>query len=161
MSDPREDRRSTEKLAAKVLRDPTLYPDEFKAWLPRWLATNVNFQLAPTQLPLVEPWRAVGGTGNAAFAGTWVNFGGTNATAAYYKDPFGLVHLKGTVKTGVIGTTIFTLPAGYHPQEAEIFAVASNGAFGVVTVNPDGTVVASAGSATYVSLAGITFRAFT
>lgn len=155
-----EDRRSREKLVQKVLGDPTLYTDEFKAWLPRWLATNVNFQVATTQLPTVEAQKLVGATGNAAFVNGWVNFGGTNASASYYKDPFGRVKLKGTVKSGTIGVTIFTLPAGYRPQEAEIFGVASNGAFGVVTVNPDGTVVASSGSNVYVSLAGISFRAF-
>lgn len=147
-------------LVEKVLSSPELFPDEFKSWMPKWLNTNPNFSITTTQLPQVEERNFVGGTGNAVFAGTWVNFGGTNESAQYYKDPFGRVYLGGVVKAGTIGTTIFTLPAGYRPEEAKIFAVASNGAFGICTVNPDGTVVASSGSATYFSLSGISFRAF-
>lgn len=161
VQDLKADRASTSKLVSKVLRDPTLYPDEFKSWLPRWLFNNVNFTIAQGQLPAVESQRAVGGTGNAAFQNGWVNFGGSNASASYYKDPFGIVHLKGTVKSGTINTVVFTLPAGYRPQEAEIFAVSNNGAFGLVTVQPDGTVNHSGGgSNVYLTLSGITFRAF-
>ena len=52
------------------------------------------------------------------------------------------------------------LPGGYRPQYAMIYAVASNGALGIVTVNPDGTVVCNSGSNVYFSLSGITFRQF-
>lgn len=155
-----EDRRSSQKLVEKVLRDPTLYPDEFLSWLPRWLQTNVNFQLATSQLPSVESWRLVGASGNAVFENSWVNYGGTNAAAAYYKDPFGRVHLKGLVKSGALNTTIFTLPTGYRPQEVEHFSVVANGAFGQVVVQPDGTVQQQVGSNGYVSLASISYRAF-
>lgn len=159
--DLKTDRAARSSLVERVLSDPDLYPDEFKAWLPRWLARNVNFDLDATQLPAVETRKKVGDTGNAAFAGTWVNFGGTNQSAQYYKDPWGRVCLGGIVKLGVIGTVIFTLPAGYRPEEACVFAVASNGALGICTVNPDGTVVATSGSNVYFSLSGISFRAFT
>lgn len=151
---------SLRNLAQRVLARPELFPDEFKAWLPRWLGTNVNFQVAQTQLPTVETRKRVGDTGNAVFANSWVNFGGTNESAQYYKDPFGRVYLGGVVKSGTVGLTIFTLPAGYRPEEAKIYAVASNGVFGVCTVNPDGTVVASAGSNVYFSLSGISFRQY-
>lgn len=148
-------------LASRVLSRPELLPDEFKSWLPRWLATNVNFQIAQTQLPLVEPQKLVGGTGNAPFANGWVNFGGTNASASYYKDPFGRVFLKGTVKSGTLNSVVFTIPPGYRPQEAEVFAVYCNGAIGFVTVNPDGTVLQTGGgSNASLTLSGITYRAF-
>lgn len=159
--DLKTDRASRASLVDRVLSDADLYPDEFKAWLPRWLARNVNFTVDQTQLPSVEDRNLVGGTGNAAFSGSWVNFGGTNESAQYYKDPWGRVFLGGVVKSGTIGTTIFILPPGYRPEEAKIFAVASNGAFGICTVNPSGSVVATAGSNIYFSLSGISFRAFT
>lgn len=156
-----QDRRGNEKLAQKVLSDPTLYPDEFKAWLPRWMQTNVNFQLAQSQLPTVESPRLVGSTGNAQFQNGWVNFGGANASASYYKDPFGIVHVKGTVKSGTLNATIFTLPPGYRPQEDEIFSAVQNGLFVPIVVHPDGTVVPFANTTNvYVTISGITFRAF-
>jgi hypothetical protein len=152
--------RSQEQQVKDLLKDPSLFPDEFKAWLPRWLYNNVNFTITSQQLPRIENPHVVGATGEVAFQNAWVNFGGSNATCSYYKDAFGRVWLKGTVKTGTIGNTIFTLPSGYRPAEAELFAVASNGAFGIATVNPDGTVVASAGSNVYFTLSGISFRQF-
>lgn len=151
---------STASLTAKVLAHPEFFPDEFKSWLPRFLNTNVNLLLSALQLPAVQARQLVGATGAAQFANSWVNFGGTNESAQYYKDPWGRVFIGGIVKSGTITASIFTLPAGYRPEEAKIYAVASNGVFGVCTVNPDGTVVASAGNNTYFSLSGISFRAF-
>lgn len=151
-------------LVARVLGRPELYPDEFKAWLPRWLAQNVNLVLSAQNLPLVETRKLVGGTGNAAFSNSWVNFGGSNESAQYYKDYLGRVFLGGVVKDGTVNPgstgTIFTLPVGYRPEQAKIYAVPSNGAFGLCTVNPDGSVVASVGNNTYFSLSGISFRAY-
>lgn len=147
-------------MVERVLGDPSLYPDEFKSWITRWLFGNVNFTVTSGQLPDIEDPHLVGGTNEIPFAGTWTNFGGTNESAQYWKDYTGIVHLGGIVKSGTIGTTIFTLPAGYRPKEAKIYGVSSNNLFGVCTVNPDGTVVATAGSATYFSLSGITFRQY-
>ena len=150
----------TAALVERVLGEPSLYPDEFQSWLTRFLYGNVNFTITQLQLPPVEKPHLVGASGEIPFQNSWVNFGGTNASASYYKDPFGRVYLKGTIKTGASGTTAFTLPAGYRPQEAEIFPVVANGAFGLVTVNPDGTVSITTGSSTYTTLSGISFRAF-
>lgn len=147
-------------LIERVLGDPSLFPDEFKAWIVRWLYGNVNFEIVQDQLPPVEASHLVGVSGEVAFDGTWVNFGGSNEPARYWKDYTEIVHLGGIVKSGAIGTTIFTLPAGYRPQYAMIYPVSSNNLFGVLTVNPDGTVVATAGSATYFSLSGVTFRQY-
>ena len=151
----------TASLVQRCLGDPSLYPDEFKSWIARWLYGNINFTVTQGQLPPVERPHIVGASGEVAFQNSWVNFGGTNASLSYYKDSLGIVHLKGTVKSGTVGTTIFTLPAGYRPQEAEIFVCSNNGAFGLTTVNPDGTVVQSGGASNvYHTLSGITFRQF-
>ena len=143
-----------------LLKDPSLFPDEFKTWLPRGLYNNVNFSVVAGQLPRVESQHLVGSNNDIQFAGAWVNFGGTNEPANYYKDAFGRVWIGGVVKSGVVPSTIFTLPSGYRPQYAMIFAVVSNNLFGIVTINPDGTVVANTGNNTYFSLSGISFRQF-
>ena len=102
----------------------------------------------------VEAWQA------PALLNGWTNFGGIHATAGYWKDPHGVVHLRGLVSAGVIGAAIFTLPAGYRPAQYEIFGAISNGALGRCDVDyATGNVVAAAGSNVYVSLAGVTFRA--
>jgi len=153
--------RSNSALADKVLADPSIFPDEFTAWIPRWIMQNVNFKVSAGQLPTLEAVKVIGsGNGQPAFQNSWVAFGTSDAIPGFYKDAWGNVYLQGTLKSGTVGTTMFTLPAGYRPQRIVIFPVASNAAFGVCVVNVDGTVVASAGSNTYFSLAGIVFRAF-
>lgn len=153
--------KTSEGLVNRVLSDPALFPDTFTAWLPKVLYGNVNFKVLKAQLPSIESHHLVGNSGEVAFNGAWVNFGGQNEPARYWIDYMGIVHLGGIVKTGVIGTTIFTLPAGYRPQYTPMtYAVASNGAFGVCQVNADGTVVAAVGNNTYFSLSGITFRQY-
>ena len=90
----------------------------------------------------------------------WVNFGGTFANAAYWKDQYGVVHLRGSVRAGAIGSDIFVLPAtgNYRPSADLVFAVPSNSAFGSVTVKANGSVTPLIGSNAIFSLDGITFR---
>lgn len=146
-------------LAAKVLARPELYPDEFKAWLPRFINQSVNLSLSISQLPAVEAMRVVGAQGQPAFQNGWVNFGGVDAVCSFYKDPWGIVHVKGTIKSGTASSIVFTLPAGYRPQHTEFFAIVANGAFGYCTVTPAGDVTV-VGSTTYTTISGITFRAY-
>lgn len=122
----------------------------------------------------IESWHEVGQTGEPAFQNGWQNLGDSRtATAAFYKDPWGVVHLKGTVKSGTNGTTIFTLPCGYGPDKDQNFAVVSYGAntsnvgiLDVAFLTPscdDGSyraeVRAAQSSATAFSLNDVTFRA--
>lgn len=93
-----------------------------------------------------------------ALTNGWVNFGLGFGDAGYYKDPAGVVHLRGLVSSGS-GLPIFNLPVGYRPYAGCLFAVVANGAFGRVDVNSSGDVALVTGSNTYVSLEGITFRA--
>lgn len=113
-----------------------------------------------------EPWVDVdaggtmpNGTSVPAFLNSWVNFGGSTTACAFRIDRNGVVHLKGTVKSGTVGsgTPIFTLPAGYRPPEEHSRAVDSNNAFGRVIVTTGGDVALVAGSNTYTSLDGISF----
>jgi hypothetical protein len=99
----------------------------------------------------------------------WENVGGSWASVGFYKDPYGVVHLKGTAKAIVpIGscTVIFYLPSGYAPSGGiKLYSVPKNGAYGgatgVVTVDGASQVAACGGYAVNdtVSLDGITFRA--
>lgn len=98
-------------------------------------------------------------TAAVSFTNSWTDFGAPFETAGYYKDSASVVHLKGVIKSGVIGSSAFTLPAGFRPANTEIFAVVSNGALGRLDVLNDGTVVPVAGSNAYFSLSGASFRA--
>ena len=64
----------------------------------------------------VEEWHEIGDTNEPAFENSWANAGGAYEPAAFYKDPFGRVHLKGRIGTGTAATTAFTLPTGYRPN---------------------------------------------
>lgn len=88
----------------------------------------------------------------------WINFGSPQSTAAYYKDDFGIVHLKGVLKSGSIGFSLFNLPVGYRPSEYINFAVISNNAIGKVAITPTGDVNSSVGSNANFPIDGIAFR---
>jgi len=108
----------------------------------------------------IEVWHEVGATSEPAFTNSWVNLGGGSATAAFKKDVGGNVHIKGLVKSGVVGagTPIFTLPAGYRPGATLIFAVVTNpNTIGVVNVLTTGAVEVAAGSNVAVTI-NITFN---
>lgn len=72
------------------------------------------------------------------------------------------VELRGTIvnqtpeETGGGGTVVFTLPEGYRPPADKAFRVESQRGPTVVTVKPDGTVVADATDG-WVSLNGISY----
>jgi hypothetical protein len=119
---------------------------------------------SPT-LPPPEAFHEVGSVGQPAFENGWVNYGPTlYETTAFYKDPLGVVHLKGTVENG--NTTIFTLPVGYRPAKSQFFPTVASNAFGDVLVRglteggAAGQVHFNAGNPSlFVSLSGISFRA--
>ena len=92
----------------------------------------------------------------------WVNFGTGNVAASFYKDEFGVVHLRGLIKDGTTtaNTTLFTLPVGYRPLLANYFVTADIDGFARLYVTDTG-VVAVAGNAIngYLSLNQISFKA--
>ena len=120
----------------------------------------------------VEAWREVGASNQPAFTNGWTNFGDDHSTAAFYKDPWGVVHLKGVVQGGTVAHnpsgSVFTLPCGYGPSKDEVHSVLSNDTAGRVSIffGPCGSgqysaqvVAAPPSNAAWVSLDGITFRA--
>ncbi len=146
--------------------------------------TNLNADKLDNKDWRLEAWHEVGTAGEPQFGDgvsgascLWSNWdsGFNHNSAAFYKDQFGVVHLKGLVKAkdGSVGQcvavegdlTIFQLPAGYRPARREVHVAISNEQLGRVDIDWDGTV--SAGVATpntvanakgWLSLDGITFR---
>lgn len=93
---------------------------------------------------------------------SWVNWA-SGTQAGYFKDAFGIVHLRGLVKDGTIGQAIFQLPVGYRPAAyVEVHAVSShdgaNELSGRCDIELGGNVIAQTGGNYYFSLDGITFR---
>lgn len=93
------------------------------------------------------------------FENAWVAFGGGFGPPSYMRDMVGIVHLRGIAKSGTVGTNIFILPVGFRPGFTEQFSVASNHAFGELTIYPTGAVVLATGSNVWASLAGVSFLA--
>ena len=106
----------------------------------------------------VEEWREVGATGNPAFENSWDNADST--TAAFYRDPYHVVRLKGHIDTGSSGTTAFTLPTDYRPTQEQVLELhTATGSHAALTIGTDGTVVPSySGGGSEVSLDGVTLR---
>jgi hypothetical protein len=93
----------------------------------------------------------------SSFSNSWVNYGSGLLNAAYCKNAFGFVRLRGWIKSGTIGLSAFSLPTGYRPSGQENFAVASNSAYGEIKIEADGDVIPNIGNNTWFSLAGISF----
>jgi hypothetical protein len=96
---------------------------------------------------------------------SWVNDNPNESQFGFFKDPFGTVHVRGTLHDSKPGETIYTLPAGYRPSKLLIFATicSSSGtpALGQIDINSDGTIVPESNCSTtgHVILEGMTFRA--
>lgn len=131
------------------------------SYTPSGAFVQLNPALDGLQFAEVEPWIEV--DGGVGFQNSWVNFndeGGTYVTAAYYKDPFGRVHLKGMVKNGTMGAVIFTLPEGYRPFQQVVFLVADSAISGHIDIKANGDVDPGNNlSTTWGVLNGISFRA--
>ena len=107
-----------------------------------------------------EPIITIGSSGAPAFANSWVDNGGGFQAAGYFIDSDGFVNLLGAIKSGTVGSTAFTLPAGARPASSLRFAVLSNAAIGGVQVASTGAVTPiTPSNNTYVSLDGIRFKA--
>lgn len=72
-----------------------------------------------------ERLRLFGGTGDAAFAANWSNFGSSYQEGGYRVDSEGRAHLQGFVRTttSTYFTAIATLPVGARPIVKDIFNV--------------------------------------
>jgi hypothetical protein len=127
--------------------------------LQRQLAINVP----ATQ----ESWH------DAVYAAGWGNPSQAGYPgAAYFKEPTGLVNMRGLVGnvslTANVYQTVLTLPAGYRPEYKTPFLCAVSQATntagaGIVVVFPDGSVqlgTGFTGLVTYAALDVVRFKAF-
>ncbi len=128
----------------------------------------------------VEGWHEVGTAGEPVFAtapacapGTcWRNHGSPYTSVGFYKDPFGVVHLRGAIECNAPNFCdapeeflMFTLPESYRPP-GRVIHLALVGIIppehGPVYVESSGEVRASVivpDTFGWISLDGITFRA--
>ena len=115
--------------------------------------------LTNPSVPIQEDWEA------PTLTNSWSNATGTPTLtpAGYYKDSLGVVHLRGSLTGGAVGTTLFTLPSGYRPEFRHQIGIATRDSssviFGKVDVYADGSVQLGAGGTTRVFLDGVSFRA--
>ena len=104
-----------------------------------------------------ESFRVVGSSGQPSFENSWGNYGGSEATAAFYKH-IDRVYIKGSVTGGSSSTTIFTLPEGYRPSELIRFAIPdSTVSVEVLSIDTNGQVKVNGASLARVSL-NVDFR---
>ena len=107
-----------------------------------------------------EAFRTVGGSG-VPFNTGWQNVGFGFQAVGYFKDQFGVVHLRGAAER-VSGSSnhLFTLPVGYRPTAIENFLVyGDSGVVASVVIQPGGEIFMISGPTAFVSLAGVTFKA--
>lgn len=91
----------------------------------------------------------------------WLSVGNPYAVPGYWRDPTGMVFLRGAAKSGTTITNIATLPAGFRPPTncEEILPVAINGGTSTVSVASNGDVLyLGPTTPTYVGLGSIRFR---
>lgn len=114
-----------------------------------------------TEIPQ-EGKRLVGAAYITKFENGWSNYV-ANSTG-FWKDSLGVVHLEGWIQNpgGTIPSVVFTLPAGYRPDQNKIFSLYSwNGSAQVlshVLIYTNGAVEIRGGSTTEIALDGVTFR---
>lgn len=94
----------------------------------------------------------------------WASFGSILGSAAFYRDPYGMIHISGSIKCSLVpnnGSEIFTLPAGFRPSKEHFFATTQSAGTGMTGVNEGGVLFFSGTGAianTRIDLDGIDFR---
>ena len=79
---------------------------------------------------------------------------------SYYKDTLGVVHFRGSLKSGVNGTDAFILPVGYRPSSTiRSVGMTSDNTVGRYDINVLGGVRPHKGSGAYIYAVNVSFRA--
>lgn len=122
------------------------------------MATN---KINSLQMPESEDWHIVGTEGEPAFQNGWVQYSWDHPQISFYKDNYGIVHLKGLTKSGTANTIIYTLPVGYRPKENMHLIIQGNQTDPVCTahVYANGDVKERTGDNVWMTLDGISFKA--
>lgn len=123
--------------------------------LQRWVETQLREKYGTVQAQSVHGELPVDDYVAPTLLNSWANYGSGYTEAGYTKDRMGFVHLQGTLTGGTPPSAAFTLPAGYRPVAACVFADGvSNGR---IEVQTDGDVQVVVGDP--VSLHDVTFKA--
>jgi hypothetical protein len=106
-----------------------------------------------------ESYHEIDAPGEPPFQNTWSNYGAGTATAAFYKDGLGIVHLRGTLSTSADATVAFTLPPGYRPSAVLTMPIGFPGG-GSLTIRANGEVVpdCAGGAGCIGGIDGLSFR---
>lgn len=112
----------------------------------------------PLAIPTQEPWQT------PTLLNGWTNYGTFLNAAGYWKDSFGVVHLRGVIRNGTSGSFIFVLPSGYRPPIRELLPSISTSSGGIFTlarvdILSTGEIQHMSGGTEYITLDGLTFRA--
>jgi hypothetical protein len=148
-----------EAVTAAKVKKGTLTGKQINASTLGTVPTANQAHTADTANGLAPPenWHEVGAPGEPGFMSEYKNVTG-QATAAFFRDHDGIVHLKGSVNGGT-GPNVFQLPAGYRPAKIQVIPVSCSpceAGLGRLYIQPTGTVQSPSNS---VSLDGVTFRA--
>lgn len=103
------------------------------------------------RIPTQEAWKAL------PMVNSWKNTGGVYNPAGYWKDSFGVVHLRGAINGGN-QKIICTLPTGYRPAYQECLGYIAGGSFGRLDIQADGVISQNSFTGNCI-LDGLTFRA--
>lgn len=97
------------------------------------------------------------------FQNGWVNYDTASFIAAEYaRTSDGIVHMHGLIRAGALGTTAFTLPAGYRiagPASGVLFQTDSFALRGRLDMTAAGEVIPRQGSNAWFSIDGLSFAA--
>jgi hypothetical protein len=89
----------------------------------------------------LEPEHIIGAPGEPAFEHGCVDVGAGTNPAGFYKDAFGVVHLRGFISGCTNEQSAFTLPPGFRPTGTEVGGTGTgNATSGLIRVDPSGTV---------------------
>lgn len=98
--------------------------------------------------------------GQPGFLNSWVKYGTPYQDPAFIKTEDGWVRLRGSAKSGVIGSPLTQLAPGYRPANTVAFPAAGSGVAGIVEIDKNGLITPlSPLTNTRVSLDGIQFKA--
>lgn len=102
----------------------------------------------------------IGSTGQPGFLAGSSAYGGVYQAPAYIKTEDGWVRMRGSAKSGPIGSPWLQLPPGFHPANTVAFPSAGSGVVGIIEVDKNGNVTPLAPlTNTRVSFDGIQFKA--
>lgn len=133
------------KLVAVTLASPNPYMPYNAPYLSGVIIGQINAE--------ETAWNLVGDTGQPSFETDWSNVGSPDAVCAFKKDAFNVVWMKGVAGHATTGHgRLFTLPAGYRPQEELSFISAYHSHIAVFAVKTDGDVWIYTTNQEYISI---------